>query len=170
MKTKQHITTALSILIILSSQIGMSKNLAPDVKGKNIEIAVNADSGISSLNDEDTLNKIMAMNATLVDSIVSSYFKGIDDADKRYNAHKSGKRAIFFTSLVGGPVTSLIPAIVTSSKAPAPANMHIDDYIMIHDLAYIKGYKYESHCIKKKAIWGNYIAGSVVWVAIVLFL
>ncbi|HWY98239.1 MAG TPA: hypothetical protein VNY36_04040 [Bacteroidia bacterium] len=114
----------------------------------------------------DTLNMLSKVNKATADSMTNFYYLGGHDADNNYTAKKSGKRVVFFTSLIGSPIIGLIPAIISSATYPSVRNLKIRDKNLLHNKAYMKGYRDEAHDIKKRAVWGNYLAGSVVWIAI----
>ena len=171
MKTKSQITTSSEVhrtptiysacflaLFMLVSHIGKSQELAA-ATCKSTKMAVQA-------NVVDTLNPAFAANEAKVDSIMSFYFRGTDDADYSYTGKKSGKWIIFGTSIIGTPVLGIIPAIISSSVCPSKRNLNLPDEALSHNPAYLKGYKDEAHDIKKKAIWGGFISGSGIWVAI----
>jgi hypothetical protein len=114
----------------------------------------------------DTLNPAFAVNQAKIDSIQSLYFRGTDDADNSYTAKKSGKWIVLGTSIIGTPVLGLIPAVIFSSVCPSARNLHMPDEALSHNPAYVKGYKDEAHDIKKRAVWGHYLAGSAIWLAV----
>ena len=116
---------------------------------------------------KDTINEAIAMSNAKVVSIVNDYYRGTQDADGGYTAKKSGRRSIFFASLIGTPVLAIIPAIISASTIPKLRNLHIANDSLLYNAAYMRGYKDEAHDIKKKAVWGNYLAGSVIWIGVV---
>lgn len=117
----------------------------------------------------DTLNMKLARNAVAADTLVASYMRGIYAADYSYRARKSGKRAVIIATLAGTPALGIIPAVICSAKAPAIKHLNIDRK-HLNNPAYVNGYRYEAHYIKQKAIWGNYITSTVVWVGLAHFI
>lgn len=117
----------------------------------------------------DTLNMKLARNAVAADTLVASYFRGIYAADGNYTARKSGKRMILLTTLVGTPALSIIPAVLCTATAPSVRHLNIDK-AHLSNPAYVKGYRYEAKYIKQKAVWGNYITGTVIWVGLAHFI
>lgn len=168
MNTQQHIKTvsekkniilkAMGVLsiLILSTQISTAQDLVASAGTKNYEVL-----------SKDTITEAIESSNVKVASIVNDYFKGTQDAGDGYKAKKSGRRAIFFASLLGTPVLAVIPAIITSSTCPRVRNLHVANDTLLHNTAYMRGYKDEAHDIKKRAIWGYYLAGSVLWVGVV---
>jgi len=105
-----------------------------------------------------------------VNALTDDYFSGSNAADSNYTAKRSGKRAVLITTLIGTPVLGVIPALICSVSPVKDKELHIADISLKHSTAYLKGYKHEAQCIKKRAIWGNYLIGSTVWVGVVQLL
>jgi hypothetical protein len=167
MKTLQQITskearkhssiysTLILSALMLISQLGKSQEMVAATSIANIATV--------QLQAADTLNPAFEANQAKVDSMMTLYFRGTDDADNNYKAKKSGKWLIFGATIIGTPVLGLIPAIITSRVQPSAKNLNIPEGALSHNTAYIKGYKDEAHDIKKKAIWNHYLTGSSVW-------
>jgi hypothetical protein len=96
------------------------------------------------------------------------YFKGVEDADSNYRGGKYGP-IMFFSSLIATPVLALYPAIACSKRPPSADHLNIRDNTLLNNPQYMKGYKDEAFDIKTKKVWRNYIAGSVICVALALF-
>ena len=133
---------------------------------KSADIAYKQSASFDRTAQADTINPEIKFNKLRIDSITKFYYQGMHDADNNYNAKRSGKRAIFFTALIGTPVLGIIPTIVSSSTRPKLKNLNIKDASLLTNPAYMKGYKDEAHQIKKRLVWGNYVAASVTWLAI----
>ena len=168
MKTKQHIKSVPEIhsivkiamcviaIVILSVQPTIAQDFVASPSTTNYDRV-----------QEDTLDEAIAIGNAKVASIVNDYFRGTQDADGNYTAKKSGRRSIFFASLIGTPVLAIVPAIISSSTPPNVRNLHIANDSLLQNTAYMRGYRDEDHDIKKRAVWGNYLAGSVIWVGLV---
>jgi hypothetical protein len=102
--------------------------------------------------------------------LVHDYFAGADAADTTYKAKNSGKRVVFFATLVGSPVLGLIPALMCSAKTPNIDQFAIKNRDLVSNTAFMKGYRHEARKIKRRAIWGNYIAASTLWIGIAQFI
>jgi hypothetical protein len=120
--------------------------------------------------ETDTLNLIAEQNKVVVDSMINSYFTGIDDAANSYSIKKSYQWGILFTTLVFSPLLTIIPVAIASAKFPSSRHMHVTDTSRFNNAAYMKGYEYQAHFIKKRELWGALAGGSTVWLAIVSFI
>ena len=96
---------------------------------------------------------------------IDKYLKGEADADDNFRSKKSYRRAIFLTSLIGGPVAGIIPSAVGAASVPSDSSLNMPKSILVNDDEYVKGYKHEAHCIKKHGTWGRYIVASLIWLA-----
>jgi len=160
MKTLKLQLTALiaCLAFILFTQTGKAQ--------RSTDIAYEQPVSFDKAAQADTLNPEIKFNKSRIDSMTKFYYQGTHDADNNYHAQHSGKRAIFFTSLIGTPLLGIIPAIVSSSTRPKLQNLNIKDASLLNNPAYMKGYKDEAHDIKKRLVWGNYVAASVTWLAV----
>ncbi|HXP52813.1 MAG TPA: hypothetical protein VN922_22895 [Bacteroidia bacterium] len=168
MKTNQHIksvpeinnlvkkTICAIVVVMMSTQLSTAQDFIASPSTANYD-------GVQ----KDTLNEAISISNAKVINIVNDYYRGTQDADGGYTAKKSGRRSIFFASLIGTPVLAIIPAIISASTIPKVRNLHIANDSLLHNAAYMRGYKDEAHDIKKKAVWGNYLAGSVIWIGVV---
>jgi len=102
--------------------------------------------------------------------LIHDYFAGVDAADTTYKAKNSGKRVVFFSTLVGSPVLGIIPALLCSAKTPNTDQFTIKNRDLVSNTAFMKGYRHEARKIKRRAIWGNYIAASTLWIGIAQFI
>ncbi|HTB07102.1 MAG TPA: hypothetical protein VK806_09140 [Bacteroidia bacterium] len=170
MKTLQQITytevkkhtaiysTLILVALMFIPQLGKSQDMVAETSLENIAVI--------QVQAADTLNPAFEANQTKVDSMMTLYFRGTDDADNNYKAKKSCKWLVFGASVIGTPVLGLIPAIITSSVHPSARNLNVPEGALLHNAAYMKGYKDEAHDIKKRAIWNHYLTGSSIWAVV----
>lgn len=117
----------------------------------------------------DTLNFIAQQNKMVTDSMVNSYFDGIDDADSTYRVSKSVKSGTFLLTIIVSPMVTVLPVAVASAIYPSTKHLHVDAN-KLRNAAYMKGYKYEAHFIKKRKLWGCYFEGGTPWCVLASFL
>ena len=115
-------------------------------------------------------NTTARSNRTKAYLLAHNYFNGADDADSTYTAKQSGKRVVFFSAIIGSPVLGVIPALICIAKPPVIDRFALRNRGLASNTAFMKGYIYEARQINKKAIWGNYIAGSTIWIGAIQFL
>lgn len=159
MKTQrlQPVIFAACLVLMLFTQ--------PSTAQRSNDISYNPTASFDKVSQADTINPEIRFNKLRIDSITRFYYQGIHDADNNYQAKRSGKRAIFFASLIGTPVLSIIPTIISSATCPKIKNLNITDTKMLNNPAYMKGYKDQAHHIKKRTVWGNYLVASFTWLA-----
>jgi len=157
--------------------LSMNTNGEPSGKVRDNGIVVNG--GASDKDDtlskvkvvkKPTLNLLSIPGMTKANNMVRSYFLGMDDADYNYRAKKAATTTIFVTTLIGGPLVGLIPAVACSAKAPSNRNLDVPTSGLVTDDAYMRGYKCEASYIKKHSTWPRYVLASVIWVAVAGFI
>ena len=102
-------------------------------------------------------------------TMVASYFQGVDDADSHYKAKKSGKGLVLATTLLGSPILGIIPTLTCSSVTPKKKNLEVPDTKLVNNEQYMHGYKDEARYIKKDNNMVSYVLGTVVWVCVAYF-
>jgi hypothetical protein len=116
-----------------------------------------------------TLNLLASQNETIVDSIVNSYFDGVNDADSEYKVNKSIKAGAFLMTIVASPLISVFPVAISSIVHPSGKHLHVDA-VKLNNPAYMKGYVYQAHYIKKRQLWGAFLEGGTPWCILSAFL
>lgn len=118
---------------------------------------------------QDSLDFIAKENKTTADSMVNSYFLGIEAADTSYRIKKSHKWEVILITAVASPLLSVIPVAIASSTVPEANLLHTDPS-MLNNEAYMKGFMYEVHYIKKRSLWAAFVKGGTPWCMIMGFL
>jgi hypothetical protein len=116
-----------------------------------------------------TLNLLADQNEAIANNMVNSYFDGIDDADSMYRVSKSIKSGTFLATITASPLITVFPLAIASMISPSMKNLHIDPS-KLNNAAYVKGYKYQAHYIKKRKLWGCFVEGGTPWCILMGFL
>ena len=127
-----------------------------------------------SISSKDTasmasLNLVAEQNMVMVDSMLNSYFQGVDAADSTYRVKKIYKSGVFLMTVVVSPLISIFPVAISSIVHPSQKNLHIAD-AKLNNAAYMKGFDYQAHYIKKRQLWGTFLEGGTPWCMLAAFL
>lgn len=91
--------------------------------------------------------------------------QGKEDAMDNYHKYRGAKAGTEITAFVGGPIIGLIPAIICSSTPPKEKNLNYPDPELMKNEEYNAGYRAETRHLKRKKVWGGYVAGVVIEIA-----
>lgn len=84
------------------------------------------------------------------------------DARRFYNGHVGAGTGTLLTGIFAGSISSLVPAIMTSSYPPHESNLNFPDYSKMQNKDYHFGYTKEAFRIKKQKVWSNWGIGLMV--------
>lgn len=83
------------------------------------------------------------------------------DADENFNA-TGASTATFLSTIVGGALIGLIPAISCSSTPPRMDNLNFPNPKMTLNNDYVKGYREAAYKKKRKSVWSAFGIGTVI--------
>jgi hypothetical protein len=117
----------------------------------------------------DTLNMIEQQNENLVDSMVNSYFRGINFADSTYKIKKLYTSGASLLTILATPLVSVFPVAISSAIFPSVKHLQTN-VANLNDKSFVKGYRYEAHYLKKRKLWGSFMVGGTPWCIVMGFL
>ncbi len=96
------------------------------------------------------------------------YIRGQMDAKVHYKKYKAARNVTFLSSVIA-PYLGIIPAVVSSRKAPRLQNLDFPDVELMKSADYTRGYEDQALKIKQKKLWKSWgIAFGVNVAAMVL--
>lgn len=92
------------------------------------------------------------------------YAQGQQDATRFYRPKFTGT---FLVTALVNPLMGLIPAITCSANPPREYNLNYPSSVKMKNPDYRLGYMRRAHRMKKGKVWGSFITGTCVYVAII---
>ena len=97
-------------------------------------------------------------------------FKGQQDAGRYYTGYREASTWTAATTIVGGIVIGLIPAIACSSSEIQMSNLTIPDPKLFKNSSYYQCYMQEAKRIKSRKVWRSFGIGAAIDVAVTVFI
>jgi hypothetical protein len=112
----------------------------------------------------------IAKKEIVVDNSVSDIqdlcFKGQQDAGRYYTGYREASTWTAATTVLGGVLIGLIPAIACSSSEPQMSNLTIPDSKLLKNSSYYQCYMQEARRIKSRKVWRSFGIGVAIDVVI----
>jgi hypothetical protein len=96
--------------------------------------------------------------------------QGQQDSKQNYTGKISGAGWTCATTILLSPLIGVIPGAICASTEPSDGNLNIYKPELMKDSNYNRCYKEQAHKTKKKKVWGNFGAGSCVWLVLILLI
>lgn len=97
-------------------------------------------------------------------------FKGQQDAGRYYTGYREAATWTAATTVLGGVVIGLIPAIACSSSEPQMSNLTFPDSELLRNSSYYQCYTQEAKRIKSRKVWTNFGIGAAIDLAFAILI
>jgi hypothetical protein len=97
-------------------------------------------------------------------------FKGQQDAGRYYTGYREASTWTAATTILGGVVIGLIPAIACSSSEPQMNNLTIPDAKLFKNSSYYQCYMQEAKRIKSRKVWRSFGIGAAIDVGVTILI
>ncbi|MBS1780154.1 MAG: hypothetical protein JST70_12555 [Bacteroidetes bacterium] len=87
--------------------------------------------------------------------------RGKLDAEEYYHRYQGARMTTYATTVVGGAIIGLVPAIACSKRMPADHRLDYPDSTLMKNKEYRRAYKHTAKKIKQGKTWGGYVWGIV---------
>jgi|SRR6185312_5973917 len=166
MKTKSLISVlVLTNLVAFPLITRAQQDSTAKQKNNNVESKIYNFSKGKTKHAGKSLNIMASAGKIKAQAMIHDFYSGMDDADTNYTRKKSGRVFVMVATLIGTPVLGVIPTAICSMVTPSKKHLGIRNGAPNNE-AYLKGYCYEAHYIKKRTLWKNYIISSTMWAGV----
>nr|WP_293838540.1 hypothetical protein [uncultured Arsenicibacter sp.] len=145
-------------------QSGKRLEFNPFLPGVTDPIASSLVTSVSEIPINDVLSQTVDLQVTGSRTINDLYLRGKMDANTFYHGHKGAGTATLLTTMFGGVVIGLVPAIACSATPPKPHTLGIRDASLAQNPQYFAGYVDGARRKKSRKVWGNFAIGTGVLV------
>lgn len=97
-------------------------------------------------------------------------FKGQQDAERYYTGYRQAATWTAATTILGGAIIGLIPAIACSSSEPQMSSVTVPNSKLFENSTYYHCYKQEAKRIKSRKVWTNFGIGVAIDLAIAILI
>lgn len=107
-------------------------------------------------------------NQSIESASTNNCAQGRSDAKRYYTGYKGAGTAALLTTLLVGPIYSLIPTIAMATTPPSNKNLDYPSAKQFENKEYYRCYKNEAKRKKSNKVWTNFGIGTGVLVGVVL--